>query len=283
MSTTKYTPRQVIARWHRAMRINPDLARALRECRAMILAERARRAAGDGGEPDRVVAAASRWVWIRFALMWSTAPPLPLYGLQRALERAVVAGAWEAAREPLLEHVEVARCHVVVRAHADRYFDYSTAADDAVKDLYTADPVVLEVLLPRWGGFSREDVHRQVDRGLDQVEKLALVRPPTGDHGAGRVPDWANDVTLYRLWRQYEEAEQAAGRQPEQAAFVDDVTAGKLSIQHAAARLCRRPPVRLGWLDGQALRSVGDRLTLVKQRYGPDPNTPPLEVFLKNS
>jgi hypothetical protein len=288
MAKTKYTPQDIIGRWHRAMRINPDLARDLRECATAVARERARRAAGAGGQVDRVVAAASRWVWIRFAAMWSTAPRLPLHGLQRALDRAVVVGAWDAAREPLLEHLDVARVHLVVRAHArdlcQPYLgdnEYTTIADYTAEEAYYADPVAVVLLLPRRGGFAREEAHRMLDRALDHVEGHGLVRPSAGDHGVGDLPDWANDVTLYRLWRQYQDAERAAGRRPTQAAFVDDVTAGKLPIQRAAARLCRRPPARLGWLDTYALRSAEKKLTAVKRLYGPDPNTPPLTEFLK--
>jgi hypothetical protein len=184
-----------------------------------------------------------QWLFESFAPMWGAAPQLPAAGLIHGLHRTIAAGAWSVALGPLLAHVTAPAAGPIKALETAA--DLAAFADTAQDEPEYGDYVSILSLVPRSGGSLEAAVEQLKRSWAEHVHPLVV--PPPGDHG-GDLPDWPNDVTLYRLWRQYQDAEQAAGRRAKQAAFVREVTAGNLPVQRAAARLCRRPPARLGWM-----------------------------------
>ena len=310
------SPRQIVEGWHRALQRNPDLSRDLRACRA------ARQAESEHRRPLQELWAAAVWTFLeaawtsrpapaapplvpllrdwlseRYAQMWSTAPHVPLL---RALDRAIVAGAWDVALDPLLAELDAPAARITVFADWRNPrapwrpgsvlnpgpsplgpYDYSDLADyteDDIQRYFPHKPVLLHVF------------HDSLDSTVDELRRkwpdlIAPGLPPArGSHGLGDVTEWDKLVTLYRLWRRYEGDRRQSGGRAVKKGFARAARNKTLPLWHSVERLCRndhrKRPERIAWLAGLSESYVERRLSAAIKLFGPDPAVPALEQYL---
>lgn len=292
MPTSTVPPEDIITKWHTALTYHPDLAQDLRACRSAILNLK---------EPIDMVRLPYRigtWLTMRYANLWETAPPFARYGLCRALELATVHGAWAMARAPLLEYLERPRVLGSVFADAldlaapwrattpHRTYDWTECAELTTHAV--AGHLAIVLLVPRHGA-DLALVSQKLTQLWDE-HVTALVTPPPGSHGSGDLPDWDNNVTLYRLWRQWERDEQAHGRKPTYKAFARQASGGNLPIMRAVERLygseARVRPRRIAWLYDLRPQYIVSKLNGrggVIKIYGPEPSVPTLAQYLADT
>jgi len=311
--------------WARSLKWHPDLAHDLRACRSMILTERRTKRIWLQAPrkwaylsvaffPDRPlqplpnsdyfpVTLAAGWIHKRYQRLWDTAPILPVLTIQNVLEAAVEVGAWS----PVITIIE----RDLERDKHERKVNVDVFAN--VKDVHTPEWVAIAESQPstqwllRLAGETTDDLPahpailltldpnatRQMARdALDAIwpDVDKLMNRPVGarpeKEAQGRAPNYAQHVTLYRLYRQWQQRRAAGGAPPSKMAFARAISQQDLPIQQRIERIFanhpRDHPTRIAWLSNQGAGYLVKKLTdEVLPILEPDKQVKPLSAYTR--
>lgn len=215
---------------------------------------------------------AGAWIHLRYQRLWEEAPALPARAIHDALHTAVEAGAWTPAAEEIRRAVAGE-----VSIHERAGFVRADVFND-VEQVHTPEWVAAIRNSPRTQALLRagaweEDIPRYPailltitpDGTLSQAMKVleaawddikSTLNPQIGTRqgkgSQGRIPDFAQYVTLYRLYRTWEAHRIARGEKPSQMAFAKAISTRQLPVQRRASTLYTNKRGqqwdRLGWL-----------------------------------
>jgi len=252
---------------------------------------------------------AGAWIHHRYQRLWDEAPALPRKAIQDALHTAVESGAWIPAASLIRQAVDR---DIAINERAG--FVRANVFDD-VEKVHTPEWVAAVRNSPRTQALLRagaweDDIPRfqaillttTPDGTLPQAIKALEaawenIRPTLnpqigtrqGKDPQGRVPDFAQYVTLYRLWRDWEDQRLAQGEKSSRMAFAKAMSRRELPLQQRASKLYtskrREQWDRLGWLVNASPGSseyITKRLQkVVLPLLGPSKSVPPLQDFLR--
>jgi hypothetical protein len=209
------TPRQRAASaFSEALEGHPDLPADLRQCRAVLPDDIFAVLAHGEEEPDARNtlayqeadarrAACLGWLRARYARLWASAP-VRAPSVDFVLTEAIRTGSWARA----FEGARVAETLVIARGSAPAH---------AYAAVVTGDQVWTErergsILWPPPSSFTTITLH--LAPGADERTAVAALKRAlrareralgraTGTRGPGNLPALADDIALYRLWREH--------------------------------------------------------------------------------
>jgi hypothetical protein len=305
-----------------ALKWNPDLAHELRLCRTLLLAnttwpstvppaleahaEVLWQMCGDADREINPIFLACCWLRALHVPLWSELRHVPPGTFVEALAAAAWTGAWSSAMDVITPDVQM-------YAHAPRVYigviadirgphriDWDqqgdAEADAQVKSVFA--------IAPREGSTEAcDEAVRAVRAWFASAPGLGQglgARP--GKKPQGRPSNFGNTVTLYRLWRRWEQAHARVGLRTTQGKFVRAATAEpgtaieRLAVVARAESLIARGkqsadrttsveskavlPERVAWMVGYDHKELADRLRDAIKLLRPDPQIPALDVLL---
>ncbi len=256
---------------------------------------------------------AATWLRLRYEALWASAPTLPVLVIGHALDAAVEAGAWVAAIAVIQQAMagDGERRRRAGSVHADVFNDVTNVRPpDWVAKVRSSAKV--EALLRTGGGWA-EDMPpfpailltispdatwpetMEALKGAWKTVKPTLdpqVGTRPGKQARGHHPEFAQNVILYRLWRQWENRARRHGGKAKRTTFTEALSACTLPLQQPRARALLRtrtalPPDVIAWLETDDTSSppyLAKRLReVVLPRLKPDKHVGTLQAFLEKT